>query len=264
MNFARWFEGQQDTANKFKNLLQNVPQEPEHHPEGDVLAHTRLVRGSIQKAIGAMKIVQSEMPVLANLNFDVNPEEFEILAMAAWLHDIGKHTATQTQLGKITAYGHQDSKHFMPQIEKFKDIATPETQQLYLKNKELIDFLIQHHMDLMSKSGFSKGFRAEWMDDEGKLKNDSHIKLLIILMMADKMGRGTKSGETPQDVHQKAISFNQSGLQTTYDKALKRLQTIATHDSKPFEGDIQSFIDMLRDKGVPENIIKANVKKKFG
>tara|TARA_Y100000034_G_scaffold6762_1_gene7442 strand:- start:6313 stop:7122 length:810 start_codon:yes stop_codon:yes gene_type:complete len=259
MNFTQWLEGQRDTASKFRSLLQNVPQEPEHHPEGDVLTHTKMVRGSIQQAVDAMKIIKPQMPILANLDFDVTEEELEILAMAAWLHDIGKHAATMTQpSGKITAYGHQDAKHFMPQINKFADIAIPQTRRLYEDNKELIDFLIAHHMDFM-KGGFSKDFRVKWMDGKA-LKNDPKIKLLLILMMADKMGRGTKPDETPQDVHQRAVGYQQSGLQATYDRTLRRMQNITTHQSGPFSGDTQSFIKMLQDKGLDDDTIKKSVR----
>lgn len=272
IGFTQWLEGQQDTASMFKNLLQNVPQDPTHHPEGSVARHSKMVRGSIHKAIGALKMM--DMPILSNLDFnDISPKELEVLTMAAWLHDIGKHSATEIEktagLGwnkpdKITSYGHQDSSHFMPQIEKFKDIATPETKELYTQNKELIDFLIAHHMDFMSRTGFSKSFRGEWLDENGKLKNNPKIKLLLVLMMADKMGRGVKPGENQQDVSQKAIGFTQNSLKTTYDKALERMKRIASHTSQPYQGDMESFIDMLKSRGLPDNTIKSSVKKKFG
>jgi hypothetical protein len=266
MNFTQWFENRRETASKFRDLLGNVPQEPDHHPEGDVLTHTKMVRASINKAIDALKVMKPNMPILDNISFDgISPVGHEILAMAAWVHDIGKHTATETQpSGKVTAYGHQDPNHFLPQINKFKDIATPATKQLYTQYKELIDFLVTHHMSFMSKSGFPKSFRAEWTDEEGKLKDDPKVKFLIILMMADKMGRGIKPGETQQDVSQKAIGFNQSGLQTTYDKALKRIKNVAAHKAEPFQGDVQSFVDMLKSRGLDDNVIKRNVKNKFG
>jgi len=78
------------------------------------------------------------------------------------------------------------------------------------------------------------------------------------------MGRGIKPGETQQDVSQKAIGFNQSGLQTTYDKALKRIKNVAAHKAEPFQGDVQSFVDMLKSRGLDDNVIKRNVKNKFG
>jgi len=265
-SFKQWLESRRDTATLYRNLLQGVPQEPDHHPEGPVGVHTKMVRGSIQKAITALKSMKPEMPILDNIRFDdISPVDMEVLAMSAWLHDIGKHTATETQpSGKITSYGHQDSNHFQPQIDKFKDIATPVTKQLYIQHKDTIDFLVTHHMSFMDKSGFSKTFRGEWLDEEGKLKNDIKVKLLVVLMMADKMGRGVKPGETPQDVSQKAVGFNKSGLQTTYDKALERMKNIATHKSEPFQGDVQSFVDMLKKKGLDDNVIKRSVKSKFG
>ena len=66
-----------------------VPQNPVHHPEGDVFVHTMLVvdcaaslRPSAQNPLGFM--------------------------LAALTHDLGKAVCTQTQPdGKITAYGHE-------------------------------------------------------------------------------------------------------------------------------------------------------------
>ena len=263
MNFKKWFEANKGTANLFRSLLQDVPQNTDFHPEGDVLAHTRLVRKAIPRAIQAIQSLQ--LPVMSNIDFSVSPEEVEILAMASWLHDIGKHTATQIQpSGKITSYGHQDYDHFMPQIEKFSDIASDSTKEFYLRHKEIIDFLITHHMDFMSNNGFPKKFRAAWTDNEGKLKPDPRIKLLLILMMADKMGRGMKSGESSDDVHQKAIDFNKNGLEKTYEKSLKQANYAANNNSVAFQGNKEQFINMLKSKGLPENIIKKSVEKKFG
>lgn len=267
-DFKQWLEGMQDTGRTYRSLLGGVPQDLSHHPEGNALNHIKLVRASIPHAVQAMKEMQPQMPILGNISFDVTPKEIEILALASWLHDIGKASATKVAekdgKTKVTAYGHQDPEHFEPQIEKFKDVASPQLKELYLNNKEILDFIIQHHMSFMSKTGFSKSFRAQWVDEEGKLKNEPKVKLLLLLMMADKMGRGTRPGETPDDVRQRSIGFNQSGLQTTYDKALKNIQNIATHKSEPFQGDVQSFVDMLKSKGLDDNVIKANVKKKFG
>lgn len=261
--FSQWLEDRKGTALKYKGLLQDVPQDPTHHPEGSVLTHSKMVRNSVQQAIQTMQNL--DMPILSNIDFTLSPDEFKILSLAIWLHDIGKHSATEVQpSGKITSYGHQDPEHFLPQIEKFADIVPPETKELYLKNKELIDFLISHHMDFMSKTGFSKSFRHEWLDHEGKLKNDPKIKLLLILMMADKMGRGEKSGETRPDVLQKAVGFNQTNLNKTYDKALKKIQNIARGHSEPFKGDIDSFVNMLKSKGLDDEVIKRSVLNKFG
>src|SRR5690606_12908540 len=121
-NFFQWLEDSKDTANLYKNLLQNVPQDTVHHPEGSVLSHSKMVRNSIKQAILEMQKLQQEMPILSNLDFNVSKDEEDILVIAAWLHDIGKHSATEIKDGKITSYGHQDPEHFMPQIYKFANV----------------------------------------------------------------------------------------------------------------------------------------------
>jgi len=44
MEFKLWLE------TSFKDLLEPVPQNPDHHAEGDVLKHTRMVRKSLDTA----------------------------------------------------------------------------------------------------------------------------------------------------------------------------------------------------------------------
>lgn len=66
-----------------------VPQNPVHHPEGDVFVHTMLV---VDCAASLRPRAQ-------------NPLGF---MLAALTHDLGKAVCTQTQQdGKITAYGHE-------------------------------------------------------------------------------------------------------------------------------------------------------------
>ena len=68
-----------------------VPQNPAHHPEGDVFEHTMLV----VDCAAALR------------NRAENPLAFMLAALA---HDLGKAVATRIQPdGKITAYGHEVS-----------------------------------------------------------------------------------------------------------------------------------------------------------
>jgi hypothetical protein len=166
MKFSNWIEGRRELAQSYRQTLSGVPQDPHHHPEGDALIHTQLVRKAIPRAIQELQNLQQDPnlgPALAKINFSVSPEEQQILALSAWLHDIGKSTATtiggkpwQTPgaTGKIQAIGHESPEHYQPQLEKLKDIAPPETVDLYLKNKDLINFIIEHHMDFTSGVGF--------------------------------------------------------------------------------------------------------------
>ena len=203
MKFSEWLytEDRQSLAKRYKNILHGVPQEKKHHPEGDALAHTRLVRKAIPHAIEKLKDLQTNHSqlsnALSNLNFNISPEEFEILKISAWLHDIGKASSTTVGSlpfltpvplsGKIQAIGHQDAKHYMPQIEKLKSVAPPETFKLFKKHEPLIKFIVDHHMDFTS-GRFSKNFISEFFHN-GKIIDDPRIKLLLIIMWSDNMGR---------------------------------------------------------------------------
>ena len=133
MKFSTWAENRRDLANAYKDIVGGVPQDPGHHPEGDVLAHIRLVRKAIPRAIAELDQLKQSHPqlsyVLKDIDFSLTPEESDVLALSAWLHDIGKESATEIggqswrdpgASGRITAYGHQGPEHFLPQIEKLK------------------------------------------------------------------------------------------------------------------------------------------------
>lgn len=160
---------------------------------GKPQTHSKLVRRAIPNAILELKYLQQNDPrigeALSDLDFNVSPQEEKILALAAWLHDIGKATATTIDdrpwhepgpPGKIRSIGHQDAEHYKPQLERLRQYAPPETIQLYLDNQELVNFLIEHHMDLMNGQ-FSRKFIAENFE-KGKVKNTPQMKLLLILM----------------------------------------------------------------------------------
>ncbi len=95
----------------FKEIyqLQNIPQDPKHHPEGDVFEHT------MQAMDTASKIADRE---------NLSQEDRKILILSSILHDIGKLDTTSVKLkngeiipineyrkeyygpGKIISYGH--------------------------------------------------------------------------------------------------------------------------------------------------------------
>lgn len=259
-------EDRRELAQQYSQTLRNVPQDPVHHPEGDALIHTRLVRKAIPKAIMELQTLKSSNPqfahILSDIDFTTNAAELEILALSAWLHDIGKATATTiggqpwqtaTEPGRIQAIGHESPEHFEPQLQKLKGVGPPETEVLYLQNKDLIDFLIKHHMDFTSGSGFSKKFVAENFR-EGKVINSQRLKLLLILMWADKMGR------IPEETIASCIAKNATGLLNSSDKSVKM---IATKQKNSFEGGPEQFIALLKSKNVDLAQRKQSVINKF-
>ena len=265
--WKQYTENIKELAKNYSNALKNVPQDPVHHREGNALIHTQLVRKAIPKAIQELKILQQTPElsnILSNIDFSISNEELKILYLSAWLHDIGKATATtiggqpwtnQGASGKIQSIGHQDAKHYLPQLEKLKNFAPSETFNLYIKNKDLINFIIEHHMDFTSGTGFSKSFVSKHFDGE-KVKNTPEMKMLLILMWADKMGR--KPEETIAD----AIEKNVKNLYASSEKSQKILNNIK-NQSKSFEGSPEEFAQILKLKQMNKNQKIQALKGKF-
>jgi tRNA nucleotidyltransferase/poly(A) polymerase len=257
--FEKWLEGRKELAQTYKSIVGGVPQDPTHHPEGDVLTHVRMVRKQIPTAIQELQQLQAgtNSPlshVFSDINFRISPQEEQIVSLAAWLHDIGKPTATTVGgepwdqpgvQGKIQSIGHQSPQHYEPQLEKLKQVAPPETLALYTQHRDLINWLIEHHMDLY-QGRFSKKFVAEHFDN-GKLINSPQIKLLLILMWADKMGRNPES--TIQGIAQSS--------QASVD------QTQRAAKQQPFEGSPTEFAGLLKQRGVAPQFRMRSMKNKF-
>lgn len=269
MNFLDWLENRQELAKAYKLKMAGVPQEPSHHPEGDALAHTRLVRKAIPNAIQELKSLQQNDPelshVLSNLNFDLPPEEMNVLKMAAWLHDIGKPATTTVGglpfltraplTGKIQSIAHQDPKNYMPEIEDLESVAPPETIAFFKKHEPLIRFLVDHHMDFVAEK-FSRTIVDEFFRD-GKIINDVRIKLLLALMWSDKMGR------EPAEMVVRGIAKNAKKLALSAKFGLQR-QKKRDNQSKPFEGGPDAFRAMLQKRGVDSASIEKAIQNKFG
>lgn len=265
MDFKTFLEDSsyRDLASSYKSLLKGVPQDPTHHPEGDVLNHVKLVRKSVTSAISELNKLKNGIlkEILENIDFTVDEEEMRILFLSAWLHDIGKSTATTIDgtfykdfsgySGKIQAIGHEDEEHYAPQIEKLMPISPHSIRSLYSKNKELIDFIIQHHMDFVNGK-FPKRIIVDYMND-GKFLPAKEMKLLLIIMFADKMGR--TGGYNINGNINAIIESSKLSKQIT-----KRME-----DSKKpkFEGGVEEFRQMLKAKGLPDNVIEKFVKQKF-
>jgi hypothetical protein len=252
MEFKLWFmEGDRELAAMYKSKLSGVSQDLEHHPEGDVLWHSRLVRGAIKQAALTLGGYTGELgSVLSLIDFSLNNQELEILALAAWGHDVGKVTATGVENGRIHAWGHQDRDHFEPQLRDLGSVASEKTRDLYLRNKDLVDFLILHHMDFASGS-FGRAFVAENFDG-GRVKNTLRMKLLLILMWADKLGRGRVS-----------LGSHERALLKSASMGAIRAGNIAKQ-SGAFSGDAASMVKMLRDRGQDDSVIRRSLANKYG
>ena len=157
--------------------------------------------------------------------------------------------------GRIQAIGHQDQTHFIPQMKDLEKFAPEETKQLYYQNQDLINWLIEHHMDFTSGQGFSKKFIAQNFDG-AKVKPTQQMKLLLILMWADKMGR------LPEDTIKQAIQKNSQNLLKSSEKGQKRANNIANQSSS-FQGGPIEFATMLKNRKIPFQARVQAMKGKF-
>lgn len=149
------------------NSINGVPQEPEWHPEGDVLVHT----GHVLDAMA--DICERE---------NISGEKRIILIFAALCHDFGKATTTKIRNGRITSYNHE-REGIAPTTSFLKSINCP---------AHIIDRitpLVKYHMvacQTVSTKHLSKLSRSL-----GK----STIRELTLLIEADQSGRPPKPKE---------------------------------------------------------------------
>jgi len=111
--------------------LHNLPQDPEHHPEGDVLTHT----GLCLEALRLIPDYQSSSPLSK-----------KILSLATLCHDLGKSTTTthvfdeKLQRTKIMSPNHQ-IEGLIPTASLLKKLNQPP------KTIQNVCLLVKHHMD---------------------------------------------------------------------------------------------------------------------
>jgi arsenate reductase-like glutaredoxin family protein len=275
LSFKFWLldEDSRSLAKVYAGLLKNVPQDKEHHPEGDVLTHVKLVRKAIPGAIRRLNVLKNTPPfsnILEDMDFSLTPKELQILYISAWLHDVGKATATtiggvnyeflrqmdiqyQNDASKIKSVGHDLPAHYSPLINRLGGFAPPETKALYEENKDVIDFIIDHHMQL---GQFPKSFIREHFNN-GKAINTQKLKLLLVLMWADKMGR------TPESVN-KAMSENERKLLDCSNESIKQKQNQEKTASrqKSFNDPVVMAKGLLQ-KGLSKESVLKSIKGKF-
>lgn len=238
MNFKQFI----NIESTIGDLLKSVPQSNKHHAEGDVFTHTRMVRSRLPMAIDFIKKDQSvnQNSIFSYLDMNISPQEEKILKMAAWFHDIGKASATKVDLdtGKITAHGHENSKHYMPQIDKLQGPLKEIYKSLSESDKDVLHFIIDNHMSLNQQTGFPKKLWTTIFDEDGKIKNEIKPKLLITFIIMDRTGRIRGEDFEPhvqsfkqkqnlsKDKAHKEFSSTFDPLNLSIDKHLQRLNNI--------------------------------------
>lgn len=267
MSFREWIatEGMRDLARAYTDALRDVPENPDHHPEGTTLKHVKLVRRAISSASEELKNLKSSpvfSDILSDIDFRLTEDDTQVLVMAAWLHDVGKATATtiggvpfrdaEVQTGKIQAIGHEKPEHYGPQIEKMLNLAPESTRRFYESNRDLINFLVERHMDF-SKGGFPNRVISDFFVN-GKVRGDRRIKLLLLLMWADKMGRA----RIPD------LANNINKLRLASEKSVEMAHNAQRNAKGAFKGSEDEFRSMLKAKGLPDSAIDSAVRSKFG
>lgn len=277
-SFKSWMES------SLRDIIKPVPQSPKHHAEGDVFTHTIMVRQQLTDAIAHFQQVTADKDsVFGNLDPNLSKSDINLLKIGAWMHDIGKASATtftRTAGGeektikygqgplepgdKIQAIGHEQPWHFEPMMKKLG----PTWKQMYEKaspeDKADLWFVIQHHMDLKS-AGFGKKLLAQLLDQSGKFKNDRKIKLLLILIMMDQSGRiglGELNGSPALPgisgrMKQSALDYHQNRMGIAAADQAKRQQSQVYNDP-------EQFTAMLKSKGLDQAAIQKAFRSKFG
>jgi putative nucleotidyltransferase with HDIG domain len=137
-------------------LLADVPQPPEHHPEGDAFTHTLLAVG------------------LLPANADRR------LAWGVLLHDIGKADTTQVIDGRIRAFGHDQHGARM---------AETLLERLGMEEAIASDvvWLVRHHMFALSWQVEEGGWLSR---RQRRFLADPRIPLLLDLLEIDARAAG--------------------------------------------------------------------------
>ncbi len=91
--------------------MNDVPQDPVHHAEGNVAIHTRMVL----EALAAQPAYHA-----------LTPQQKEVLWTAALLHDVEKYSTTVTETdGRITSKGHAKKGALTARQVLYREVPTP-------------------------------------------------------------------------------------------------------------------------------------------
>lgn len=170
------------------NILIGIPQEPAHHPEGDVYTHTKFVVDE------AAEIADRE---------NLDDRERAVLIFAALCHDFGKPSTTEHVDGKWRSYGH-DKAGEAPTREFMARIGAPE----WLTS--LVVPLVVEHMSHINESTIRTVKRL------AVRLHPANINQLARVIEADHSGRPPLPKELPPKA--KKLLEIADGLQLEFNK----------------------------------------------
>lgn len=147
--------------------LQNVDQNPKHHPEGNVFNHT-------------MEVVDNA----ANFrNQSSNEREF---MWATFLHDLGKITATRMRKGRLTTYDHDKQGEVI--AKSFLETFSNDSEFIYRVSK-----LVRWHMQPFF---ISKKLPFATVDE---MIEETSISEIALLSICDRTGKGPITKEREKE-----------------------------------------------------------------
>ncbi len=160
-------------------LLQQTPQEPDWHPEGNVWIHTLMVVDE------AAKIVRREQ---------LNDDEAFIILLAALCHDFGKPLVTETSSeGRIISHKHEAAGE-EPTKKFLTAIGVPE------KKKDVIVKLVMEHLApsflYLEETVKNNPIKDGAIRRLATRLHPATVQQLVLVCEADHMGRG--SFEAPE------------------------------------------------------------------
>jgi len=147
----------------WQQRMQNCPQNPRYHSEGDVMAHTVLVL---------------EQLYTYKDSFQLNASELRILYWACLLHDIGKPMVTRKEKERISAGGHEYAG-----VHIARQILLDHTQLPANERRLILDIVRWHYIPFR----WSQAERPE--KDYLKMAYVTDLRLLSIFSLLDFNGR---------------------------------------------------------------------------
>lgn len=160
----------------FKKEMQETPQSPIFHGEGDVFTHTMMVCDSL-KSLPEFK--------------EFNETQQNILYLAALLHDIGKTKTTVYQSDDWHSPNHAPVGSRMAREFLFKDGGMSGSKDSMLF-RETVCTLIRNHSFPPHAIKKDNTLRMHKLASNGILMPDFSIKMLCTLSKADMIGRKGK------------------------------------------------------------------------